>query len=43
MAEVTCSVVLPFATDLKKMFDATMFDWLEAYEVLSDGRSLTIR
>jgi hypothetical protein len=28
-----------FATDLKKMFDASMFDRLEAYEVLPDGKS----
>jgi hypothetical protein len=28
-----------FATDLKKMFNATMFDRLEAYWVLPDGKS----
>ena len=28
-----------FATDLRNMFDASMFDRLEAYEVLPDGRS----
>jgi hypothetical protein len=27
------------ATDLKKLFDATMFDSLEAYTVLPDGKS----
>jgi hypothetical protein len=32
--------VLPFATDQKKMFDATMFERLEAYEVPPEGRSL---
>jgi hypothetical protein len=27
------------ATDLKKIFDASMFDRLEAYWVLPDGKS----
>jgi hypothetical protein len=31
--------VTGFVSHLKKMFDATMLDRLEAYEVLPDGRS----
>ena|GEM_PF-5113866 len=33
------ALMTDFATDLREIFDATMFDRLEAYEVLTEDRS----